>query len=405
MKVTRYYPLSLSGTVLFGIALFLTANGAWRDDAYSLLAGITGIIFTIITAAVCKVIALHLGASEFDLVFDGTIYAKRTAILRASCRDWKPGLFCRLHLHLYGKIKAGNGSYLRYSEEFSSDRRGIIEAPVYLPLSGQFEAKVVFIVRDMFGISRAITGYPVSRSLAVVPPSYAETKSTIVDVSKGEEHKDRQRQGDDERYYMREYAPGDRMRDINWKSSSRLNQLITRISPETKDKTMILDIEYRPFHPYAHETLRTIALAQFLKSWVLTFLHQAKEASPNLSFRIWTAGKYELIEDDEGLESFAERFASVFPSNETSLLEYGKGSWYVFSTSLDQRLKTALTGREDAKVFVVSDSPVNALPYPVLGPFSPAILPGIWILRFPWTSAQQKPLQSAEIQAIKIRAV
>ena len=34
-----------------------------------------------------------------------------------------------------------------------------------------------------------------------------------------------------------------------------------------------------------------------------------------------------------------------------------------------QRLKTALTGRGGGKGLVVSDSPVNALPYPVLGPF------------------------------------
>lgn len=405
MKVIRHYPLSLPGTILFGFTLFLTVNGAWQDDAYSLLAGITGLVFTASAAAVCKVIALRLSSSELDLSFDETLFAKRNSVLRASCRDWKPFLFCRLHLHLYGKIQAGPGSYVRYSEEFGSDRSGLIEAPVCLPLSGQFEAKAVFKVRDMFGISRAVIGIPVSRSITVIPPIYAESKKPVVDVSKGEEHKDRQKQGEEERYYMREYSNGDRMRDINWKASSRLNQLITRISPETKDKTMILDIEYRPYHSYPHETLRTIALVQFLKSWLLTFLHQAGEASPNLAFRVWISGEYELIEGEEGINAFAERFASVFPSHEPSQCVFGKGSWYVFTTGLDQNLEASLTGREDAKIFLAADSGDNAVPYPVLSPFSLSLLPGLWFFRFPRTAGRQKLLPGAEIQSIAIRKV
>ncbi len=405
MSVIRHYPLSLPGTVLFGFALVLTANGAWRDDAYSLLAGIAGLAFTIAAAAVCKTRALRLTASELALSFEETLYAKRTSVLRASCRYWKPMLFCRLHLHLYGMIKVGPGSYIRYSEEFGSNRDGLIEAPVCLPLSGQFEFKAVFKVRDMFGVSSALIGVPVSRTLAVVPPAFTELQRPSFDVSMGDEHKNRQSQADDEKYYMREYASGDRMRDINWKSSSRLNQLITRISPETKDKTMILDIEYRPFHPYTHETLHTIALAQFLKSWLLTFLRESRKASPNLTFRVWVSGNFELVEGDEGIDAFAERFSSVFPLQETTPCEYGKGSWYVFTTGFDQNLEISLTGREDANLFTAADSGEDAVPYPVLAPFSPSILPGLWFFRFPGAAVRQKMLPGSEIQAIKIRTV
>ena len=401
----RHYPLSIPGTVVLGFSVSLTMNGIWRDDAYSILAGIAGIVFTAALAAVCKSAAVKLAASELDLAFEETIYAKRTSMVRASCTDWKPLLFCRLHLHLYGKIKAGQGTYLRYSEEFSSNRGGLIEASLCLPVSGQFEVKAVFKVSDMFGISRALIGSPVSRSLPVVPHVFTESKKPVIDISKGDEHKDRQRQGDTERYYMREYAPGDRMRDINWKSSSRLNQLITRISPETKEKTMILDLEYRPFHPYPHETLRTIALTQFLKSRLLTFMYQAQETSPNLSFRVWTAGEFELVEDSSGIDAFAKRFSSFFPSPETGVHEYEKGSWYIFSTSLDQKLEAALSGREDAGLFIAADSGKDAVPYPVLAPFSPSLLPGLWILNFPWTPAKQKLPPAAEIQTIKIQAV
>ena len=44
MKAERHYPLSVPGTILLGFALFLTTNGAYNNDAYSLLAGIIGIV-------------------------------------------------------------------------------------------------------------------------------------------------------------------------------------------------------------------------------------------------------------------------------------------------------------------------------------------------------------------------
>jgi uncharacterized protein (DUF58 family) len=40
---------------------------------------------------------------------------------------------------------------------------------------------------------------------------------------------------DQEKYFMREYIPGDRLKDINWKSSIKLNELITRISPSSPE--------------------------------------------------------------------------------------------------------------------------------------------------------------------------
>ncbi len=403
--LVRHYPLSLPGTILFGFAAVLAVNGAGHDDAYSLLAGIAGIIFVSAAAIVCKIRALHLNASVFDLAFDGTVYAKRTSLLTASCKDWKPLLFCRLHLGICGKIKVGPGSFLRYSGEFGSNRSGQIEASVCIPLSGQFEFKAVFKVRDMFGVSRALIGSPVSRSLPVIPPVSIEAKKTAVIVSSGNEHKNRQHQSDDEKYYMREYAPGDRLRDINWKSSIRLNQLITRISPETKDETMILDVEYRPYHPFPHETLRTIALAQFLKTSLLTFMHQTKIASPNLAFRVWVSGESELIEGDDGIEAFAQRFASAFPSHEVPAGEYKKGSWYVFTTSLDPNLDSALIGREDAKIFAVSDYLSGAVPYAVLSPCTLSVLPGAWIVNFPWIASRPKLPPAAEIHSIKIKAV
>lgn len=419
MKAERHYPLSVPGTILLGFALFLTTNGAYNNDAYSLLAGIIGIVLIVALGAVCTLTALHLSASELTLGFEGVIYAKRPALLKASCKDWKPMFFCRLHLHMYGKIKVGHSSFVLYSEEFSSNRNGFIEAPLCLPLSGQMEVKVVFKVRDMFGISRAIIGFPVSRSLPIVPPIFIEAKKVNIDVSQGNEHKNRQFNADDERYYQREYANGDRLRDINWKSSSRLNQLITRISPETQDKTMILDVEYRPYHPYEHETLRTIALTQFLKSHLLSFLREAKEALPNLNFRIWISGECEILEESDEIDDFALRFAGVFPLKETRCT-YGKGSWYIFSTSLDHELDASLAGREDAKVLVVSDSrkrtaadseknvrdhfEEDGIPYPVLGPFSPTVLPGLWLYRLPWT-AVQKNRSVSTMQTIKIRII
>ena len=55
------------------------------------------------------------------------------------------------------------------------------------------------------------------------------------------------------------------MKDINWKTSSRLNQLITRISPLALDKEMLLQISFRHYKFDTKETLSSTLHLEYLK--------------------------------------------------------------------------------------------------------------------------------------------
>ena len=58
-----------------------------------------------------------------------------------------------------------------------------------------------------------------------------------VNISVGYDTTQRAQTADEEKYFMREYMPGDRMKDINWKASSRLDQLNTGLRI-TRQKTL-----------------------------------------------------------------------------------------------------------------------------------------------------------------------
>ena len=90
---------------------------------------------------------------------------------------------------------------------------------------------------------------------------------------------------------MREYVPGDRMKDINWKATSRLGELITRISPLTQEQTQLLHVVLRRYRRRGGETMTALLHLDFVKSWLLTFLRVVKQQHPEFTFLVDTGGE------------------------------------------------------------------------------------------------------------------
>jgi hypothetical protein len=213
------------------------------------------------------------------------------------------------------------------------------------------------MIRDLFGLTRARYGDDPARGfdermLMVQPASWSPKGIPPIEPSVGLEEKSRRRTSDEERYYMREYMPGDRFRDINWKVSSRLNELITRISPLTQERTTVLEVVFRNFRDPAPESVESLAHLNVIKSWLVSFLRRMKSDHPEVQFRVQTATAVELLTTEEEIERFAWELASEFFSGESSVppLDSAPGELFVFSTPFDLRLPRFLATQSHSRV-------------------------------------------------------
>nr|AGS53743.1 hypothetical protein [uncultured bacterium contig00076] len=142
---------------------------------------------------------------------------------------------------------------------------------------------------------------------------------------------------------MREYTPGDRLRDINWKSSEKIDTLITRISPDNQEKVSRIEVYFRNYGPAKKPSLEALWLLDRAKAQLSHFLRSLMEQQSSYIFHVRSShGSWE-IEDSEDLDAFLEELAgisfsppqneAIAPVNAGDMLS--KGQLYVFSTACD----------------------------------------------------------------------
>jgi hypothetical protein len=144
---------------------------------------------------------------------------------------------------------------------------------------------------------------------------------------------------------MREYAPGDRFRDINWKTSERLATLITRISPHTQEKTKLIYLSFRNYGP--GKGLLASWLLDRTKARLAVFLRTLKEEHPEFIFHISTATGERTVQSIEEIEAFLDELAAMGfqPAAGLPAQTEDRAELYLFSTSCDTALAPLLVSR------------------------------------------------------------
>ena len=266
--------------------------------------------------------------------------------------------FFRLHLRIRGRLDLGGGRRIVLGEDLPLDDAGRGEKILSFPLSGVFHGSGRLLVRDVFGLFALPAGIGIQRTLRVLPAPLRGSPSVRVDASTGTEDRQNRRSSDEERYHMREYVPGDRYRDINWKTSSRLALLVTRISPFAQEKTRLLQVELRSFGPARRPSLAALWALDRTKARLLAFLRALGEEHPDFVFRVRTPGGERDIASAGELEDFASDLAGLsfspdpgaFPAAAATAgasPAAGGGELFLFSTSFDTGLPACLASRGD----------------------------------------------------------
>jgi hypothetical protein len=412
-----YFPLTLTGALLLIAAVFLLGRSLAQDNAYGVLLALLALLVLVALALTSRFQANAYRRRQVNWHWDTSapVYARRAGLSHSLITDALRTLpFFRVHFALSGQLKVGRNAKLRIRREISFARGTRHPIELYFPLCGLMSCTGTFAVRDIFGLSRARFGDPLQRKLAIQPASFNQKSIPVPEPSVGFEETSRKRSSDEEKYYMREYLPGDRFRDINWKVSSRLDELITRISPVTQEKTTILPVVFRNFRDREGESVESIVHLNIIKSWLMAFLRVMKQEHPEMQFRVFSAGGSWLLQNDEEIERFGWELPGIFFQKEVGTLFQSptEEELFIFSTAFDRGLSAFLASQSHARQYIFrTTTGAESSEGTTVVLFQPgcSCLPGSWILRRePDSQAPRIPspaLGKLEEEALSVRVL
>ncbi|TVR90998.1 MAG: DUF58 domain-containing protein [Spirochaetaceae bacterium] len=237
------YPFTWAGSIAALLAVILSLRGYGYSSSGELLIGLIMLCTLAALAGAVRMERRRREGSVGELSCPPVIQANsELPLAELSADERATPMFLRLHLQLKGRLCLGGDAVIRVSAEASGLGDSPIEVILPLPLAGVLQAELRATVRDFFGLCSIEIVGDVHRKVAVLPPRYPVHREYSLSRLSGNENRKLVRNADEERYHMREYAPGDRVRDINWKASSRLPILLTRVSPESQEESTILPI-------------------------------------------------------------------------------------------------------------------------------------------------------------------
>lgn len=389
----RGYPFTLAGSVLLVAAAFLVFVGFTRYNVYALLLGLLAAAVLALLAVLGRVQAIRFGRVQVRWDTSQTLVARRRGTGdRLIVERVRSFLFFRLHARIRGRLEVGRGATLSIARE-SATTAGEGRVEMDLPLAGTLRATASTAVRDVFGLTVSRFGDPHDTVRPVLPVSVRDLDHLPISASGGNEEQNRRAQVEEEKYFMREYQPGDKARDINWKASSRLAQLITRISPYTQEKSKVIRIEIRPYRKPRPESLDSVIHLNRLKARVVSFLRAVKTEHPEYTFDVRADEARWMIEAVDQIESFARDLAGLWYRPDPGRSETTPvGQLVVFTTPFDDALPLSLAAYGRTVLHVITttapdprksgDAERQALfPAVLQGGRIDLPLPGRWALR------------------------
>jgi hypothetical protein len=390
-SILFYFPFTLAGSLLLIAALYLLGRSLAQDNPYGVLLALAALLVLSALAVTARLQANLYRRRQVHWHWDSStaLYARRAGLSQALITEALRTLpFFRIHFALKGPLRVGRNASLHIQQEIAFAEGGRQPINLYFPLCGLFACTARFAVRDIFGLSRARFGDEMARNLAVQPASYTQRIVPVPEPSVGFEETSRKRSSDEEKYYMREYLPGDRFRDINWKVSSRLDELITRISPVTQEKTTILPVILRNFRDRDGESVESIVHLNVIKSWLMAFLRIMKQEHPEMQFRLSAGSGSWLLRSDEDIERFGWELPGMFFQRDTGPIFQSspEEELFIFSTAFDRGLPAFLSSQAQARQYIFRTCTAEAGGKQegttvVLFQGAWGCIPGSWILR------------------------
>lgn len=405
--LARLYPFTWPGTFLFAISIYLIGEAYNGGNVYAFIFSSGAFLILMFLSALGRLQAFRL--SRLNLVWDTSripVAGDPTWQQVLHIGDASAFFFYRIHFRITGDFRIGPDRAFRLKAESAISGGGEVALPVHFPVSGKLEAIGALVIRDVFGLTRAALEPSERRTVSVRPPIGDQESKRRYNSLHDDESKRNQRTAEEEKYYMRGYQPGDRMKDINWKASFRVMDLITRINPVSREESRLLHIEFRHYRDDGNMTAESLYHLEFLKRWLLSFIYHVKKSYPDYRFRIVSADGPRLVETDQDLEVLALYLGGI------GFVPYSKGydegergprDRFVFTTGFDRRPPSVSPGGKIRMFRTVRGK--GERKFRISDLFSPDLRPGPGLLKWDRKPTGTLSGQETEVVEEKIRVL
>ncbi|HBS06741.1 MAG TPA: hypothetical protein DEA96_17360 [Leptospiraceae bacterium] len=385
-SIYRGYPLTATGTLLFAAAIYLL--GLWKGsgNAYAFIFGASALAVLILLVSDGYIQKFRFRHATPVLDSSHSVFARLKGQVQAvHLGDQKCHYFYRFHFVIRGPFSVGRDSSFSFRAEGASPDGSLILVPLNFPYSGRGIFKGSLLLRDVFGLVRFFLGEDERVEITVEAPLFPEKAPVHFQPASSMESSRKMQTSEEEKYYMREYIPGDRLKDINWKSSIRIQELITRISPISPEQSHLLHLDFRAFNDQGMDSPEAILHLNYLKSWFISFVRVVHRDHPEYRFRVRTPAGSALLESDEDLDRFSRELAALqyfLPGQEAGDVDAPRtGERFIFTTGFDNRLNSFLQehSAERLNIFGTVRGPGREVRF--LPDWDLSCFPGFWIFR------------------------
>ena len=387
-KIAFYYPFTFTGSLLVAAAIYVMGKAFAYRNPYGWILSSVLILFLLVFSVIGRLMARRGQKKQVEWDSSSPLYAGRSDhSQRIRIEDLNLFPFFRLHFLLRGRMKVGRNAGIFLWQDASSRGGDTVDLSLHLPFCGTVEGIGSLAIKDLFGFTRSRFGVSMRRDLTVRPALLTETEPPTVQALDGLENKSKQKESDVERYFMRDYMPGDRYRDINWKASSRFSELFTRIAPVTQEKTHVLSVLIRPYRRKGRETASSLAHLNYAKSWCLLFLKSVKSAHPDYQFMVSVGTEKRHLKSAEDIELLAIDLAALHyqaapPLSHDDPSLTNPGEIFVFTTVYDETLNVYFGARPGTHIFTTAfpDGKGETVDSSLFHSDSTLFSPGPWIV-------------------------
>lgn len=385
----RYYPLTPVGTALLLLSLRLLGISWNVSNVYALSLSTAAIFLTVLFIFLGRLQAFRYYESKPILATKKSLRAGQAdSELEFELESPNTFLFFRLHLKIKARILAGRGANIYFISETHS-RENKFLFPFFTPISGSLLIDGKLFIRDIFGVTRTFCSEMPQIKRSILPNEIRKKLSNTFIFLQKDDAKKNLTQSEDEKFYMREYTPGDKLRDINWKAAVRTQRIITLTSPRSREQSFLIQIHIRNYRPEKKDGHIAIAHLEHTKGLFMGILEELMSKNRKFEFDVRLSNSSYFISSPEDLEKFEVELGKTgyVIENESNFAQAPADipdEIFVFSTPFDTELSKFLynLGQSRCHLFLSSPAPSpesHKIQY--FPKISPNYFPGYGLLR------------------------
>lgn len=344
--LSNHYPFSFWGTVWLAGSCGFTAYGKiFKVETFVLLGGGL-LVFLLSVVLIGQIFLYRFSETPFPRFSWETPPESQKPCGFKVDLPFKTPPFFRLHLRMKASLSLGEKKKILYLKEFGENGTSV-HGVFRFPLSGLLISRSRLILKDILGLSRASLSEKTFQDAVrsrLLPPG--DREQNILSETREERKKHRQKSDALERYHSRDYKPGDRLRDINWKSSRRIGKFIVRDAYRDlhQGRNIIIILRNRISGKISAADL---AAWDLLKSVLISFIRDIRESQDNISISIYFENRSFTVRDQKEFDSFRIKAASFFYARSRAekflRIKESEDPVFIFTTARDRNLKNFLS--------------------------------------------------------------